>query len=50
MGMTTDQHAILKRLRRKAEIMKIDLKAKHDPKYHDMNEILSLLDMMERMG
>jgi hypothetical protein len=48
--MNTDQHAILKRIRRKAEIMKMDLKAKNDLKYHDMNEILSLLDMMERIG
>ena len=46
--MNTDQHAILKRLRRKAEILKMDLKAKNDPKHHDMSEILSLLDLMER--
>lgn len=48
--MNTDQRAIMKRLRRKAEVLKMDLKAKNDLKYHDMNEILSLLDMMERMG
>jgi hypothetical protein len=47
--MTPDQHAILKRIRRKAEIMRMDLKAKNDPKYHDAGEILSLLDLMEKM-
>lgn len=47
--MTTDQIAILKRIRRKAEIMRLDLKAKNDPKYHDAGEILSLLDLMEKM-
>ena len=47
--MNADQQAILKRLRRKAEILRMDLKAKGDSKYHDMNEILSLLDMLERV-
>ena len=46
--MTTDQEAIMKRLKRKAEVSKMDLKAKNDPRYHDMNEILSLLDILER--
>ncbi|MGA1207890.1 MAG: hypothetical protein ACO31Z_09030 [Litorivicinaceae bacterium] len=47
--MNTDQQAILKRIRRKAEIMRLDLKAKNDPKYHDAGEILSLLDLLEKM-
>jgi len=47
--MTTDQLTILRRIRRKAEIMRMDLKARNDPKYHDAGEILSLLDLMEKM-
>jgi len=46
--MTEEQQAILKRLKRKAEVSKMDLKAKNDPRYYDMNEILSLLDLLER--
>lgn len=40
--------AIFKRIRRKVEVIRLDAKAKQDPVYHDMNEILSLLDMLER--
>jgi hypothetical protein len=43
---TTDQ--IIARLRRKAEIVRLDTKARQDAVHHDMNEILSLLDMLER--
>jgi hypothetical protein len=43
---TTDQ--IIARLRRKAEIVQLDTKARQDAVHHDMNEILSLLDMLER--
>lgn len=39
---------IIARLRRKVEIVRLDAKAKQDPVYHDMNEMLSLLDMLER--
>lgn len=46
--MTTDQKAILKRLKRKVDVTRMDLKAKGDMRYHDMNEILSLLDILER--
>jgi hypothetical protein len=45
--MTTSQQ-ITVRMRRKIEIMRMDTKAKNDPIYHDMNELLSLLDMLER--
>ena len=38
----------IKRLRRKADIMKLDLKAKNYAQYHDANEILSLIDIIER--
>ena len=43
---TTDQ--IIARLRRKAEIVWLDTKARQDAVHHDMNEILSLIDMLER--
>lgn len=46
--MNSDQHAILLRIKRKAEIIRLDLKAKNDPKYHDAGEILSLIDLLER--
>ena len=46
--MTTDQYAILRRIRRKAEIMRMDLKSKNDQAYHDAAEILSLLDLLEK--
>ena len=47
--MNTDQHAIIQRIKRKAEIMRLDLKATNNPKYHDAGEILSLIDLLERM-
>jgi hypothetical protein len=43
---TSDQ--IIARLRRKAEIVRLDTKARQDAVHHDMNEMLSLLDMLER--
>lgn len=39
---------VLIRLRRKLEILRLDLKAKGDLKYHDVNEALALLDLLER--
>jgi len=47
--MNTDQQAILKRLRRKVEILLLDAKSNGDMKQHDFKEILSLIDLMERM-
>ena len=41
-------HAVLKRLRRKTEIMKMDQKQSGSTRYHDSNEILTLLDMLDR--
>jgi hypothetical protein len=46
-AMTTSEQ-IIARLRRKAEIVRLDTKARQDAVHHDMNEILSLLDMLER--
>ena len=45
--MTTSEQ-IINRLRRKTEIVRLDTKAQQDAVHHDMNEILSLLDMLER--
>jgi len=44
----TTQAQIIARMRRKIDIVRLDTKAKQDPIYHDMNEILSLLDILER--
>jgi len=46
--MTPDQQAIIQRIKRKAEIMRMDLKAINNTKYHDAGEILSLIDLLER--
>lgn len=46
--MNVDQQAILKRIKRKAEILKMDLKAKNNTQHHDAAEILSLIDLLER--
>jgi hypothetical protein len=46
MGM--NQEPALKRLRRKAEILRMDMKARGNPQYHDMNEMLSLIDILEK--
>lgn len=39
---------IITRMRRKVDIVRLDAKARQDVLYHDMNELLSLLDMLER--
>lgn len=45
--MTDDQKAILKRIRRKAEILILDLRAQGATgKVEDCKEILSLVDML----
>lgn len=48
--MNSDQYAIIKRLRRKAEILKMDLKAKGDQSHHNMNEMILLIDLLEKSG
>lgn len=44
----SDKDAILKRIRRKVEIMRMDFKAAGNTRHYDCNEILTLLDMMEK--
>ena len=39
---------IITRMRRKVDIIRLDAKARQDVLYHDMDELLSLLDMLER--
>ena len=39
---------IITRMRRKIDIVRLDAKARQDVLYHDMNELMSLLDMLER--
>lgn len=44
----SNREAIMIRLRRKVEIMRMDFKAAGNNRYHDCNEMLTLLDMLER--
>lgn len=46
--MTEDQKIALGRLRRKVEIMHLDMKAQNNMRYHDTAEMLALLDIVER--
>jgi hypothetical protein len=39
---------IITRMRRKISIVRLDAKARQDVLYHDMDELMSLLDMLER--
>ena len=39
---------IITRMRQKIDIVRLGVKARQDTLYHDMNELLSLLDMLER--
>ena len=39
---------IITRMRRKIDIVRLDAKARQDVLYHDMDELMSLLDMLER--
>jgi hypothetical protein len=48
--MNVDQQAVLNRIKRKAEILKMDLKSSGDTKHHDVNEILLLIDLLEHQG
>jgi hypothetical protein len=41
-------NTIITRMRRKIDIVRLDAKARQDVLYHDMDELMSLLDMLER--
>jgi hypothetical protein len=47
-GKTETVQQIINRLRRKAEIMRLDQRASGSNRYHDTNEMLTLIDMLER--
>ena len=41
-------NTIITRMRRKIDIVRLDAKARQDVLYHDMDELRTLLDMLER--
>ena len=41
-------NTIITRMHRRIDIVRLDAKARQDVLYHDMNELMSLLDMLER--
>jgi hypothetical protein len=43
-----DALPVTKRMRRKLEIMKMDQKSAGSTRYHDTNELLTLLDILEK--
>ena len=45
--MNEDTRAILSRLRRKADILRLDMKARNMTQAHDLAEMLTLIDMLE---
>lgn len=45
--MTENQNAALRRLRRKLEILKLDLAKERGHKYHDLQECIALLNIIE---
>ena len=47
-GKTETVQQIIKRLRRKIEVMRLDQKASNSLRHHDSSECLTLLDMLER--
>lgn len=46
--MTETQKAALLRLRRKVEIMHLDLKSANNQRYHDAAEMLRLIELVEK--
>jgi hypothetical protein len=45
--MTKDTRPILTRLRRKLDVLHLDLQRENDRRYHDVAEMLALLDLLE---
>lgn len=43
-----EMQRVIARIRRKTEVMKMDQKSRNSVRQHDSNEILSLLDILER--
>lgn len=45
--MSRDTRPILTRLRRKLDVLHLDMQLQHDPRYHDVAEMLALLNLLE---
>lgn len=39
---------VIRRMRRKIEVMRLDRKARGDVVYHDLDELLALIEILER--
>ena len=48
MSRAEDNRAILRRLERKAEVLKLELKAMGNARKYDMDEMLSLIEMLKK--
>jgi hypothetical protein len=46
--MDETRNAALKRLRRKLEIMRLDLRAQNNARYMDVDEMLALVQIVEK--
>ena len=44
------RNAVLHRLRRKIEVMHLEFKAQQNHRYHDLAEMLRLVEMLEKDG
>ena len=43
-----DNKAILRRLERKAEVLKLEFKATGNPRKYDMDEMMTLIEMLKK--
>jgi len=48
LDIDPDVPKIIGRIQRKVEVMRLDQKSSGSTRYHDSNEILTLLDMLKR--
>lgn len=48
MSRHEDNKAILRRLERKAEVLKLEFKATGSPRKYDMDEMLMLIEMLKK--
>lgn len=48
MSRAEDNRAILRRLERKAEVLKLEFKATGNTRKYDMDEMLSLIEMLKK--
>lgn len=43
-----NNNPVIRRMRRKIEVMRLDRKARGDVVYHDLDELLALIEILER--